>query len=316
MKDSNKVKIDYACYKATIAALAENIKGTGRKYDAIYPIPRGGYFAAIELGKLLSLPIECDRSKITDNTLVVDDICDSGKTIAEFSSNDTAVAFAKLRSQGKVTFCGGIVPENDWLIFPDEHNVTVEENIVRMLEYIGENPNREGLLGTPDRIRRMWGEIFRGYDPKQKPKITVFDNSVDGIAYDNMVIDEGGFYSMCEHHMMPFFGHYWFAYIPNPKGKILGISKVGRVVDYCAAKLQIQERLVHDIVEMLKEALGSENPPLGIALVMKGEHLCKTMRGVKKKGTMTSSYLWGAFKDDAQVRAEFMQLVNSSKYEG
>lgn len=101
-----------------------------------------------------------------------------------------------------------------------------------------------------------------------------------------------------------------------PKGKILGISKIGRVVDYCSARLQIQERLVHDIVDMLKEALGSDYPPLGIALVMKGHHSCKEFRGAKKKGIMTSSYLEGAFKDDPQVRAEFMNLVNGDKYEG
>lgn len=195
----------------------------------------------------------------------------------------------------------------------DKTNIQIEEDIRHILSFIGEDPNREGLKGTPDRIIRMWKEIFRGYDPEQKPKITVFDNGADGIAYDNMVIDEGDFYSMCEHHAMPFFGHYWFAYIPNPKGKILGISKVGRVVDYCAARLQIQERLVRDVVDMLKEALGEEHPPLGIALVMQGEHLCKTMRGVKKKGKMTSSYLWGAFMNDARVRAEFMQLVNSTR---
>lgn len=100
------------------------------------------------------------------------------------------------------------------------------------------------------------------------------------------------------------------------EGKILGISKIGRVVDYCSARLQIQERLVHDIVDMLKNALGSEYPPLGIALVMKGHHSCKEFRGAKKKGIMTSSYLEGAFKDDPQVRAEFMNLVNGDKYEG
>lgn len=180
-----------------------------------------------------------------------------------------------------------------------------------IFEYIGENPDREGLIGSPERIVRMWGEIFRGYDPEKAPKITTFQNGQDGIVYDNMVVDTGDFYSMCEHHMMPFFGKYWFAYIPNPKGKILGISKIGRVVDYCSARLQIQERLVHDIVDMLRTALGDENPPLGIALAMKGEHLCKTMRGAKKKGTMTSSYLTGVFQSDCQARSEFLSFVQS-----
>lgn len=185
----------------------------------------------------------------------------------------------------------------------------IECAVKTILQAIGENPEREGLQGTPDRVCRMFKEIFRGYDKSQKPKITTFENGNDGICYDSMVIDEGEFYSCCEHHIMPFFGKYYFAYIPNPKGKILGISKIGRVVDYCSARLQIQERLVHEVVEMLAEALGEEYPPLGIALVMKGEHLCKTMRGAKKKGLMTSTYLTGKFKTDAQVRNEFLQTI-------
>ncbi len=194
-----------------------------------------------------------------------------------------------------------------------ERTVTKEqaEDAIRLLmTYIGEDPTRPGLIGTPDRIVRMWDEIYRGYDPARVPKITTFDNGMDGIVYDNMVVDTGDFYSMCEHHQMPFFGKYWFAYIPNPKGKILGISKIGRVVDYCAARMQIQERLVSDIVKMLSDALGSEYPPQGIALVMTGEHLCKTMRGAKKKGTMTSSFLTGVFKTESALRAEFMNFVN------
>lgn len=191
-----------------------------------------------------------------------------------------------------------------------ENKSRIENCIREILAMIGEDNQREGLIGTPERIARMFQEIFRGYDLDQKPKITTFENGKDGIVYDNMVVDEGDFYSMCEHHMMPFFGRYWFAYIPNPKGKILGISKIGRVVDFCSAKLQIQERLVHEIVEMLSNALGSENPPLGVALVMEGEHLCKTMRGAKKKGVMKSSYLTGIFKTDAQLRNEFLSLIH------
>lgn len=186
----------------------------------------------------------------------------------------------------------------------------IEEHITALLSLIGDNPERAGLQGTPDRIARMFTEIFRGYDAEQKPRITTFENGKDGIVYDNMVIDEGDFYSMCEHHMMPFFGRYWFAYIPNPKGRILGISKIGRVVDYCAAKLQIQERLVHEIVDMLWQALGNDNPPLGMALIMEGEHLCKSMRGAKKKGKMKSFYLTGIFKTDAQLRNEFLNLLS------
>lgn len=196
------------------------------------------------------------------------------------------------------------------MITPDRKE-KIENAVRNLLEAIGEDPDRVGLQGTPDRISRMCQEIFRGYDPDEKPRITVFPNGEDGIVYDNMVIDEGTFYSCCEHHMMPFFGRYWFAYIPNPKGKILGISKIGRVVDYCAAKLQVQERLTQEVVNMLTEALGDEYPPLGVALVMRGTHLCKSMRGVKKDGTMTSSYLTGEFRTEHEVRAEFMKFVQA-----
>lgn len=187
-----------------------------------------------------------------------------------------------------------------------------EQHVRELLAYIGEYPDREGLLGTPERIVRMWKELFRGYNPSQFPKITVFDNGTDGLNCDQMVTDTGDFASMCEHHGLPFMGRYYFAYIPNPKGKILGLSKIARVVDYCAARLQIQERLVHDVVSVITNALGDENPPLGIACVMKAHHTCKEIRGAKKKGVMTNSCLTGLFKTDAAVRSEFMNIVNNA----
>lgn len=188
-----------------------------------------------------------------------------------------------------------------------------EQHVRELLEYVGDDPNRAGLQGTPERIVRMWKELFRGYDPTQKPKITVFDNSKDNLDCDQMVTDTGDFASMCEHHALPFMGQYFFAYIPNPKGKILGLSKIARVVDYCAARLQIQERLVHDVVDMIEQALGTENPPLGVACVMKAHHTCKEIRGAKKKGIMSNSCLHGLFLTDAAVRSEFMNLVNNTK---
>lgn len=113
--------------------------------------------------------------------------------------------------------------------------------------------------------------------------------------------------------MKDFFGKYWFAYIPAPEGRILGISKIGRVVDYCSARLQVQERLCHDIVAMLKEALTKDGAlePLGIALVMKGRHMCKESRGARKKGIMTTTILDGVFLTDPIVREEFMHQVGN-----
>lgn len=185
----------------------------------------------------------------------------------------------------------------------------IENKIKDILAFIGDNPDREGLQGTPDRIIRMWKEIFRGYDESQKPKITVFENGKDRLACSYPVLDTGVFYSMCEHHMMPFFGEYWFGYIPNPKGKILGISKVARVIDYCAARLQVQERLAQDIVNMMAEALGDEYPPLAMGIILEGEHLCKTMRGVRKQGKMSSSFFIDNGRLD-ELRQEIYQFRN------
>jgi len=183
-----------------------------------------------------------------------------------------------------------------------------EELITNMLLKIGENPDRPGLIDTPKRVIKMWKEIFRGYDPEQKPKVAIFKNGMDGLVYDQMIIDEGNFYSHCEHHMVPFFGNYHFAYIPDKAGNIIGLSKVARIVDYHAAKLQIQERLVHDIIENIWEELCKDVVcPIGMGLLMTGEHLCKTMRGVKKKGKMTTIKLKGAFYDNPAVKSEFLQ---------
>jgi len=184
----------------------------------------------------------------------------------------------------------------------------IECAVRTLLAAIGEDPDREGLVGTPDRIARMYGEIFRGYDPSQAPKITTFANDMEST---DIVFDTGDYYSMCEHHMMPFFGKYYFAYIPRKDGRILGISKVARVVSYCAARLQLQERLARDIVNMLTDALDGKVE--GMAIVMRGTHLCKTMRGVKNNGKMTVAHLSGVFREDANVRAEFYKLIDQQK---
>ena len=191
------------------------------------------------------------------------------------------------------------------IITPDAKDL--ERAIRTILAYIGENPDREGVVGTPDRIVRMYREIFRGYDPEQKPKITTFANDMQST---DIVFDSGDYYSMCEHHMMPFFGKYYFAYIPDVNGRILGISKIARVVGYCAARLQLQERLARDVVKMLTDALDGQVQ--GMAIVMKGTHLCKTMRGVKNPGKMTVAHLSGIFKTNPDARAEFYKLIDQN----
>lgn len=182
--------------------------------------------------------------------------------------------------------------------------ISTAQVVELMIESIKDNPQREGLLETPNRVAKMWSEMFRGYDINQKPKITIFNNSNDGLNYDQMIHDTGYFYSQCEHHMVPFFGTYHFAYIPNKK--ILGLSKVARIVDYFSAKLQVQERLGKEILDELEKEL----KPQAIGLVLKARHLCKEMRGVKKiGGEMITSDLRGKFKTEPETRAEFISFI-------
>lgn len=190
----------------------------------------------------------------------------------------------------------------------NKHTVSREELLDALrtiIRYIGDDPEREGVKGTPERIARMYDEIFRGYQPERMPHITTFENTAH---QTEMVFDSGEYYSMCEHHMLPFFGQYYFAYLPSANGKILGISKVARVVGYCAAKLQLQERLCREIIDILTEALNGTAE--GFAIVMKGKHLCKSMRGVRNNGDMTVSYFTGCFKEDTQLRNEFFNMIH------
>lgn len=184
--------------------------------------------------------------------------------------------------------------------------VKINNHIRDTLKLIGDDPNREGLKETPKRVASMYKELYRGYNKDEKPRITVFTNGSDGVKIDEMITKSGYFYSTCEHHMVPFFGTFYFGYIPDEK--FLGISKIPRIVDYCAAKLQVQERLTTEVVDMLEQA----TKPIGIGLVMKARHLCEECRGVKKHDCLTTtSCLRGAFKDRSEARAEFMGFVNN-----
>ncbi len=276
----------------------------------VYAIPKNGLILALMAGvKLVKTPEEAD--------IIFDDLLDSGKTMEKYITyeKDYVVLFSKNRQWQRDMFeQNGIIIVNKefkegWLEFEWENSLEddAEKTVTRMLEQIGEKPDRPGLLETPKRVVKMWNEIFRGYDPEQKPKITIFDNDTDGVSYDQMICDSGDFYSHCEHHMVPFFGKYYFAYIPDKK--ILGISKVARLVNYHCAKLQIQERLVKDILDDIEK----EVKPLGVALIMEGTHLCKVMRGVKKKGLMITSDLRGVFRTQPDTRQEFLEMIKLNK---
>jgi len=288
--------------------LVKQIINSGKKYSGVFGIPRGGLILAKDLAVALEIPFMPYIDARDKTVLVADDICDSGTTLGKFNKkHDTAVLFQSTTSSVKATYSThNIEPNHGWVIFPWEHAFSQdsEGNIIRMLQMIGEEPSREGLKDTPKRVAKMWNEIFKGYITEMKPDITVFPNGKDGVKVDEMITDTAAFFSQCEHHMLPFFGEYYFAYIPGDK--IIGLSKVARVVDYCAAKLQVQERLTKEILDMIEEEL----KPQGCALILKGRHLCKEMRGVRKVGCeMTTSDMRGVFKTKPEARAEFLSLI-------
>lgn len=179
----------------------------------------------------------------------------------------------------------------------------IERAVREILAAIGEDPDRNGLADTPARVARMYAEQFAGL--LQRPEdvlTTVFDSEHDEIV----LVRDIEMYSMCEHHLVPFFGKAHIGYIPNEKGEITGLSKLARVVDVYARRPQVQERMTCEVADALQEIL----EPRGVIVVIEAEHLCMSMRGVRKPGakTMTSA-VRGIFRDDTRTRAEAMSLM-------
>ena len=179
----------------------------------------------------------------------------------------------------------------------------MEHNIRQQMSYIGEDISREGLLDTPKRIIRMWDEIYAGY--KQKPEDVLTTFAADG--YDQIILlKDIELYSMCEHHNLPFIGKAHIAYLPDPKGKIVGISKLARLLDIFAKRMQIQERLGEQVTEAIMTLL----KPQGAACIIEAQHLCMRMRGVSKQNSiMVTSSMKGAFLTNNEARQELLWLI-------
>jgi GTP cyclohydrolase I len=180
----------------------------------------------------------------------------------------------------------------------DGANGKVEEAVREILTEIGEDPDRQGLVGTPERVHRMYTELTAGYhvNPERLINRAIFD-----VDYSEMVVVKDiPFYSLCEHHLLPFFGTAGVAYIP--RGRVIGLSKIPRIVEMYARRLQVQERLTQQIADFLQDRLA----PQGVGVVIEATHLCAVMRGVRKPGTvMTTSAVLGIFRSRDKTRAEF-----------
>ena len=179
----------------------------------------------------------------------------------------------------------------------------IEEGVRLILEGIGEDPDREGLLKTPHRVAKMYEEVFAGMT--EDPAVH-FETTFDEGHQEMVIVKDIPFYSMCEHHLVPFFGKAHVAYIPGPEGRICGLSKLARLVDAYAKRPQVQERLTSQIADTLVREL----KPTGVLVVLEAEHMCMSMRGVKKPGAMTTtSAVRGLFEKRDATRAEAMSLI-------
>jgi GTP cyclohydrolase I len=265
----------------------------------VYPVPRGGIPAALALRSGMFSRKNPMTVVIVDSPehalVVVDDIVDSGATRQRFLENYEVKFYALVdRQEEKLS---------GWVSFPWErltNECGPQENIRRVIEYIGDDPNREGLLETPDRVVRSYDGLFGGYKQDPADVIKVFN---DDTCDEMVVVRDVEFYSTCEHHMLPFFGRAHIAYIPS--GRVIGVSKLVRILEVFCRRLQIQERLCQQVTSALNEYL----KPKGAACVIEAQHFCMTARGVQKQHSMmVTSSLTGVFKDGA-TRHEFLHMI-------
>jgi len=180
---------------------------------------------------------------------------------------------------------------------------TLQKLTKQLLKEIGEDPKREGLLKTPSRVAKAWQFFSEGYNQNLEDIINGAIFSED--ARDMVIIRDVEFFSLCEHHLLPFFGKAHVGYIPH--GKVIGLSKIPRIIDMYSRRLQVQERLTHQIADAIKTVLS----PKGVAVVMEGRHMCMQMRGVEKQNSFAStSAMSGQFKKSAETRSEFLSIIN------
>jgi len=275
-----------------------------RPLITLYPVPRGGIHAA---QVLMSLPGASDRFCLVNNPHLADaffdDIVDSGETRQRFAEQYPQPFYSLINKLND--------PDTHWIVFPWEdfphekkrEDLGPTDAVIRLLQYIGEDPAREGLVDTPKRVIKSYSELFSGYKQSPADVMTTFE---DGACDELVLLKDIEFVSYCEHHMLPFLGKAHVAYVPN--GRVIGVSKLARVLEIYAHRLQIQERLTKQVTAALMEHL----QPKGAACVIESKHLCMVCRGVQKQNSvMVTSSLEGVFRSDASSRAEFMSMIRS-----
>ena len=282
--------------------------GEPKARTTIYGIPKNGTIIAEMLaaylrsqGKDVQTTFNADHANF-----IVDDLIDSGRTAEKYVKRWGVPVYALYdKREVNSSMIKGHSIQKGWIVFPweaDPLSVQSETDAVtRLIEMVGEDANRDGLLKTPERFIKAFKELTRGYELQ----VTMTQFEKDG--FDQLVIlKDIPFHSLCEHHLLPFFGKAHVGYVPNKK--IIGVSKLARLVDKYACRLQNQERIGEQIVQEIEESL----QPLGTAVILEATHLCCSSRGVAKAGMhMTTSKLTGYFRDNnQQARLELLHLIN------
>lgn len=278
---------------------------TPKKILKAYPVPRGGVSAAYLLKALSAEVSNCTVQLVSDPKyadVIVDDIVDSGKTKNKYAEGFSDIPFESLVNK--------ITEQNiakHWVVFPWENETdsphTATDIPLRLLQYIGEDVTRGGLIETPERFLQAWQHYTSGYSKQPQDILKQFEDGAE--AYHEMVlVKDIPVFSHCEHHLAPFYGVAHVAYVPN--GRIVGLSKIPRLVDMFMRRLQVQERLTSNVANALEENLS----PLGVAVVIECAHTCMISRGVQVQGSTTvTSSMRGIFLTQPSVRAEFMGLL-------
>jgi GTP cyclohydrolase IA len=262
----------------------------------IFGVPRGGIAISYMLqGMVSSVLVE----HAGDADLIVDDLIDSGATKASYELHFPNATFEALYDKRKDLM-------QKWYVFPWEtgsEESSADDAVIRQLQYIGEDVNRDGLKDTPARVVKAWDEIFAGY--RQDPAEILKRRFKNETGYDQMILlKDIEFFSMCEHHMLPFFGKVHVAYIPAKDGEVLGISKLARLVECFSKRLQIQERLTQQIAD----AIQSHLEPAGVGVIVEAQHMCMQMRGIKKiNSVMVTCALKGVLFNQ-ETRIEMLLL--------
>lgn len=270
--------------------------------ELILGISRGGLVPATLLSQKTNIPMKAvdpfsDVSEFVDKkVLIVDDIYDSGRTLKYFKDHlPKSEQFVLVTKEDK----------DSWIVFPweteEDKTDGLEQSTVTLLRASGDDPTREGLLETPSRFAKAWRFLTNGYKENPKSVMKVFENP----GMDQLVVVSNiDFYSLCEHHLAPFYGQVHVGYLPN--GKVLGVSKFARLTEIFARRLQIQERLTQEIAETIMNEL----QPRGVGVVVEAVHLCMRSRGVQKQNaSMKTSVMLGDFRTNESLKQEFLAQI-------